>query len=189
MELLDVLDENGNVTGKKEEKDTIHQKGLWHREVCVLIQNEKGEFLIQKRAATKKQAPNKWGMTAGHVDAGESFDDAMVREIKEELGIDVLIEELRPLIICKEKFENIKTTNNNYTKYYFYQTNLKIEDYTICLEELSELKYITLEEMEEAVKNRDERCSYARRNGMKEVIALLKNRKLDFVHSGSCYEI
>lgn len=128
MELLDVLDEEGNLTGNKEDKDIIHEKGLWHREVCALIRNRKGEYLIQKRAATKKQA-----------------------------------------------FENETTTNNNYTRYYFYETNRKIEDYTICLEELSELKYITIEEMEKAVEKKDENCSYARRDEMKEVIKLLKN--------------
>lgn len=175
MELLDVLDEEGNLTGNKEDKDIIHEKGLWHREVCVLIRNRKGEYLIQKRAATKKQAPNKWGMTAGHVDAGEDFEEAMIREIREELGIEVALEELTPLATFKEAFENETTTNNNYTKYYFYETNRKIEDYTICLEELSELKYITIEEMEEAVEKKDENCSYARRDEMKEVIKLLKN--------------
>lgn len=175
MELLDVLDEEGNLTGNKEDKDIIHEKGLWHREVCVLIRNRKGEYLIQKRAATKKQAPNKWGMTAGHVDAGEDFEEAMIREIREELGIEVALEELTPLATFKEAFENETTTNNNYTRYYFYATNRKIEDYTICLEELSELKYITIEEMEEAVEKKDENCSYARRGEMKEVIKLLKN--------------
>ena len=175
MELLDVLDEEGNLTGNKEDKDIIHEKGLWHREVCVLIRYRKGEYLIQKRAATKKQAPNKWGMTAGHVDAGEDFEEAMIREIREELGIEVALEELTPLSTFKEAFENETTTNNNYTRYYFYETNRKIEDYTICLEELSELKYITIEEMEEAVEKKDENCSYARRDEMKEVIKLLKN--------------
>lgn len=175
MELLDVLDEEGNLTGNKEDKDIIHEKGLWHREVCALIRNRKGEYLIQKRAATKKQAPNKWGMTAGHVDAGEDFEEAMIREIREELGIEVALEELTPLATFKEAFENETTTNNNYTRYYFYETNRKIEDYTICLEELSELKYITIEEMEEAVEKKDENCSYARRDEMKEVIKLLKN--------------
>lgn len=175
MELLDILDENGKLTGEKEEKDNIHKMGIWHREVCVLIQNEKGEFLIQKRAATKKQAPNKWGMTAGHVDAGESFEEAMIREIKEELGIDVLIQDLKPIGIYKQAEGNKEKTNNNFTKYYYYKTNKKIEDYTICLEELSQLKYITLQELEQNVKNKDENCSYAQRNEMQKVLEEIKN--------------
>ena len=175
MELLDVLDEEGNLTGNKEDKDIIHEKGLWHREVCALIRNRKGEYLIQKRSSNKKQSQNKLLMTAVHVYAGEDFEEAMIREIREELGIEVALEELTPLSTFKEAFENETTTNNNYTRYYFYETNRKIEDYTICLEELSELKYITIEEMEEAVEKKDENCSYARRDEMKEVIKLLKN--------------
>lgn len=57
MELLDVLDEEGNMTGKIEDKDVIHEKALWHKEVDAWIVNQKGEILIQKRAKTKKQAP------------------------------------------------------------------------------------------------------------------------------------
>ena len=46
--------------------------------------NEKGEVLVQKRSANKKQAPNKWGMTAGHVDAGEESMQVAKREVLEE---------------------------------------------------------------------------------------------------------
>jgi isopentenyldiphosphate isomerase len=175
MELLDVLDEDGNQIGKVEDKDIIHDTGLWHKEVAVLIQNEKGEYLIQKRAATKKQGANKWGLTAGHVEAEESYENAIIREIKEELGIRVKIEELKPLGIFKQKYESEKTTNNTYTKYYYYKTNRKIEEYTICLEELSQLKYITFEQLETIVKNRDEEYCFTKRvEPMEQIIKLLK---------------
>ncbi len=55
MEYLDVVDENNNLTGKTEERNIIHEKGIWHREVAVWIMNEQGEILLQKRASTKKQ--------------------------------------------------------------------------------------------------------------------------------------
>lgn len=177
MELLDVIDEEGRKTGKKEDKDVVHAMGIWHKEVAVLIENEEGEYLIQKRAKTKKQAPNKWGLTAGHVDAGESYEEAMAREIQEELGIVVATEDLQPLGIFKQFYESEKTTNNNFTKYYYYKTNKKISDYKICLEELSELKYITFQELEKAVKDKDKECSYAQRTEMNQVIKLLKDKK------------
>ncbi len=41
MELLDIVDDNNNLTGNQEDKDIIHEKGLWHREIAVFIQNEK----------------------------------------------------------------------------------------------------------------------------------------------------
>ena len=174
MELLDVLDEEGNPTGKVEDKDVIHDTGLWHKEVAVLIQNEKGEYLIQKRAETKKQGPNKWGLTAGHVDAGETYENAIVREIKEEIGIDVKLEDLKPLGIFKQKYESEKTTNNNYTKYYHYKTNRKIEEYTIQYEELSELKYITLTELKRILETKDSDYTFSEHIYMKDIIKKLE---------------
>ena len=41
MELLDVVDENNNLTGKQEEREIVHRDGLWHREVAIWIMNEK----------------------------------------------------------------------------------------------------------------------------------------------------
>ena len=57
MELLDVVDENNNLIGIKEDKSIIHEKGLLHREIAVIIQNENGEYLVQKRSSNKKGAP------------------------------------------------------------------------------------------------------------------------------------
>ena len=50
MEYLDIVDEQNNLTGKTEERDIIHEKGLWHREISVWIMNQKGEVLLQKRS-------------------------------------------------------------------------------------------------------------------------------------------
>ena len=148
MELLDVLDEEGNLTGNKEDKDIIHEKGLWHREVCALIRNRKGEYLIQKRAATKKQAPNKWGMTAGHVDAGEDFEEAMIRELKEELGILFSQEELK--ILERKKIE-IFPKNSHVTYFYYLRTNLEENQFTIQKEELDEIKWFPFKEGLDAI--------------------------------------
>ena len=48
MEYLDVVDENNNLTGKTEERNIIHEKGIWHREVAVWIMNEQGERALGK---------------------------------------------------------------------------------------------------------------------------------------------
>lgn len=82
MEYLDVVDENNNLTGKIEERNIIHEKGIWHREVAVWIMNEQGKILLQKRASTKKQEPNKWAICAGHIDAGETVENAILRELE-----------------------------------------------------------------------------------------------------------
>ena len=89
MEYLEIVDEQNNLTGQVEERDVVHEKGLWHREVAVWIMNEKGEVLLQKRAATTKQGANCWSVCAGHVDPGEEPIDAAIRETYEEVGLQI----------------------------------------------------------------------------------------------------
>ena len=129
MELLDIVDENNNLTGKTEEKEIVHKKGLWHREVAIWIMNNKGEILIQKRASTKKQNPNKWGLTAGHIDAGESIEAGMSREILEELGVE--IKDFSKIEITKIQTEhkNSNTINNYFAYVFFAKVNYDIQDY------------------------------------------------------------
>ena len=97
MELLDVLDENGNLTGRAEERKIVHEQGLWHIHVGVWIMNQKGELLFQKRSPNKIINPNTWTRTGGHVDSGETPIKGIQRETEEEIGVKI------PL----EKFENI----------------------------------------------------------------------------------
>lgn len=178
MELLDVVDENNNLTGEKEERSIIHEKGIYHREVAVWIMNKKGEILLQKRAATKKQHPNKWALCAGHVDSGETVEQAIVREMEEEIGMKVTIDDLEFLCIYNEPAEmpesNIKNFNFKYM--YFLKTDWKIEDYKIRLEELSEVRYIPFEEFERMIKNKDENVTFSSRSYMRDMMEKLRAR-------------
>ncbi len=103
MELIEVLDENGQKNGQILDKDIIHQQGLWHREVAVWIFNSKGETLVQRRAASKKMNPNQIGLCAGHVSANEDSITSMIREISEELGICINKESLTFLTTEKKR--------------------------------------------------------------------------------------
>lgn len=156
MELIDVIDSKNNKTNRKEEKTIIHRDGLWHREVIAWIINGNYDLLIQKRASNKKQLPNKWGCTAGHIIAGEEVEDAIIREVKEELGLKVEKKDLELLRVTPLSKKYSESQNNNYYEYAFLiKTNNNIEEYIIRKEELSEIKYITIEELEEKIKNKD----------------------------------
>lgn len=179
MELLDIVDENNNLIGIQEDKEIIHKKGLWHRESAIWIMNESGKMLLQKRAESKKQNPNKWALTAGHVDAGEEPIDTMIREIQEELGINIEKEKISKILVEKQKSFSAEsnTINARFTEHYFTIVSYKISDYKIQLSELSEVKYFSLEEIEKIIENKDENYVFSTKEYMKKVLPYLKERR------------
>jgi len=85
-EFWDILDENGNVTGRIHERGKPMNKGEYHLEVNVWIENDKGEYLISKRSPNKT-FPNMWECTGGNAVAGDDSLTTALKEVKEELGI------------------------------------------------------------------------------------------------------
>ena len=79
MELIQIVDKNGNFTGQVMDKEEAHDKNLLHNEVGIFIINDDGKVLLQKRSANKRFSPNKWGLCAGHVDAYETLEEAALR--------------------------------------------------------------------------------------------------------------
>ena len=64
-------------------------KGYYVRIVRAVLRDEKGRILSQLRSPTKQSYPNCWtDSTSGHVDEGETYDETIVRELKEEIGIE-----------------------------------------------------------------------------------------------------
>ena len=86
-ELLDVVDAENHPVSKMPRKQ-IHDNELRHRAVHIFVTTKKGDLILQKRSHLKDRFPNVWDSSAsGHVDAGESFEEAALRELEEELGI------------------------------------------------------------------------------------------------------
>ena len=144
MELIQIVDKKGNFTGQVMDKEEAHDKNLLHNEVGIFIINDKREVLLQKRSANKRFSPNKWGLCAGHVDAYESLETAALREIKEEVGLDLSLKELIPY---GEREINISDSNSHITYFYYVIRNKKAEEFVIQEEELSEVKWFNIDEI------------------------------------------
>lgn len=87
-EMFDVVDAEDHVLGQATRRD-VHQQGLLHRAVHILVFNRHRDCLLQKRSLLKDKQPDVWDSSAaGHLDAGESYEDAARRELQEELGIE-----------------------------------------------------------------------------------------------------
>ena len=90
MELWDIYDENKQLTGRTMKRnDWCLKEGEYHLTVLGVIARPDGTFLITKRVMTKAWAPGWWEVSGGGVQAGESSEEAVRREVKEETGLDV----------------------------------------------------------------------------------------------------
>ena len=103
MEYIDIFDENNNPIGEVKEKTQGHEDGNFHRTAHIWIMNDKKiTFWYKKRSATKKSHPNCWDISgAGHIRAGESVIDGAIRELKEELGVEVKEKDLQYISTIK----------------------------------------------------------------------------------------
>jgi isopentenyldiphosphate isomerase len=87
MEILDIVDENDKVIGFAS-RDEIYKKFLRHRIVHVLIFNDENKMALQKRSAKVSFCPCHWSTAVGgHVQSGETYEEAALREYDEELGV------------------------------------------------------------------------------------------------------
>ncbi len=96
-ERFPVVDENDTVIGDAPRSE-VHGNNLRHRAVHILIFNGAGELFLQKRSRWKDRHPLLWDSSAaGHVEAGEEYDEAAVRELQEELGVQAELHRLTRL--------------------------------------------------------------------------------------------
>jgi isopentenyldiphosphate isomerase len=88
-ELFDVVNERDEVIGRQTRSE-VHRLGLMHRSAHVLVFNAAGQVFLQKRSMMKDRQPGVWdSSTSGHVDAGEDYDACAVRELREEIGLEM----------------------------------------------------------------------------------------------------
>ena len=154
MEYIDIFDENNNIIGQVKEKAQGHEDGNFHRTAHIWIMNDKKELLIQKRSATKKSHPNCWDISgAGHIRAGESVIDGAIRELKEELGVEVKEKDLQYISTIKST-KNPKNMEFQYV--YLLNCNKEIKEYTFEDNEVSEVKYVFYKDLEKMVEERVE---------------------------------
>lgn len=154
MEIFDVLNEYGEFTGKTATREECHKNGLWHRAVYAFIIDDNGNVLLQKRSSSKKLWPNLWDVTVGgHVDSGEFGSQALIREVKEELGIQISDDDIKYLVGSTSINKQCDTVNKHYNECYLITKNIDISNITVQKEEVAEVKYFTKEELLKRIDN------------------------------------
>ncbi len=110
QEMFIVVDENDMVLGYKTRYECHHDKTLIHRSAGLVIFNDRGEILLQKRSLTKDTYPGFYTLSAsGHVNKGETPAEAITREAIEEIGAHI-----QPEFKMKFLYEDPRETEIDY---------------------------------------------------------------------------
>lgn len=143
MELRDLYDKDLQLTGKTYHKGEAIPEGYYPMVVMIAIQNSEGKFLMQKRVPEKG---GDWGVTGGHPKSGEDCIQGIITEVKEELGIDISNQEI---IEFNSGCDGVDCFRMYYTK-----LDLDINNLNIQKEELTEIKWFSMEELQDMVDKR-----------------------------------
>ncbi|MBX3038786.1 MAG: NUDIX domain-containing protein [Anaerolineales bacterium] len=145
-EYLDIVNKQ-DVTIGKETRKRVHEIGLWHRGVHVFLFDKDGKMLIQKRNASRASNPLRLDCSVSeHVLAGESYTEAAVRGLREELGIENI--ELKQLT----KFRMNYGINDNEISV-IYKGKIDSQQIDFDKNEIEEVFYMSIDDIKEKTQN------------------------------------
>lgn len=140
MEKWDLYNVNRERTGKVHIRGNEIPAGLFRLVVHVCIFNSNGQMLIQKRQKTKSGWPDLWDVSVGgHVQTGESTQMAGERETMEELGLQISLQDKRPVIT--------PTFANGFDDMYTLEMDVNLDDLLIQEEEVQEVGWASEKEV------------------------------------------
>lgn len=145
-EIWDLYDRSRRLTGEKHRRSESLKPGELHLVVHVCIFNSKDQLLIQKRQPFKKGWSNIWDLTVGgSAVAGEDSQKAAERETKEEIGLTIHIDNIRPHFTIN--FEN------GFDDYYLITKDVDLTELTLQEEEVQAVKWVNKDEALQMVQN------------------------------------
>ncbi len=146
MEVVDKLNKRKEPLNKKTDR---YEKidGEYCQYVHVCIMNDKNEFLIQKRSPYKKIYPNMWAQTGGAVDSGETSLQGALREVKEELGIDLDKNNMEFILSFKRY--------HSFVDVWLAKQNVDLKDVVMQKEEVSEVKWVNKDEFKKMIDDKE----------------------------------
>lgn len=152
-ELLQVLDESGNETGKLLCRDEIHKNGFFHDEISCIVLNFNKQVLLQKRNSKQANFPNCWTLCSGHVIGYTPIEEAAIAEIAEEFGSEIKTENIFLLLpkFCDEQ-QNKNGTNRRYVTTFATFINKQENDFLFDKTKIDSLKWVDFDEFKKMIK-------------------------------------
>ncbi|MEC9484902.1 MAG: NUDIX domain-containing protein [Candidatus Izemoplasma sp.] len=147
MEKFDLYDKLGNKLDKTMYRGGTNTQGEYHLVVHVWIRNKDGEYLIQQRNKTTDLIPNQWGCTSGAVIQNETSIDGALREVKEEIGLNLTPEDLTRI----KRYVIDHPKSNYITDVYLVEKDVRLSSLQLDHHEVKAVTYKTLDQIETMV--------------------------------------
>ncbi len=166
-EYIDIVDQNGKPTGKRALKSEVHKNGWYHNTIHLWLYTSGGEILLQQRSHKKKIFPLLWDVSvAGHIDAGETFENALIRETEEEIGLQVKSNQLKKIGVQLHKSEYNNGEIKDYEYHHVYISELKIpfENLVPQKDEVEALKLVTFQEFQNLLNHSESNSHFVATN-------------------------
>ena len=144
-ELWDILDAKGNPTGRVIERGKPLAEGEYMLAVHIYIVNSKGEYLMQKRSSTKEVLPGVWDTTGGAVTSGEDSRLGALREVEEEIGIILELDE--------QEYVTRIQREQSFVDIWFIKKDIEVEACVLQEEEVEAVKWVPAKEMIDHIMN------------------------------------
>lgn len=151
MQEFDILNEDGVKTGKTAFKISALTKEEHYLSIHMYIYNAAGEFLLQKRAKDNDFRPDMWDIHLGQALSGETSEEAALREIKQDIDTEIMQSELEFVNRIKVKEQN------HFIDIYFYKTKETLDKFVLHDKKVTEVKFISKEDMLRLVSKMDYR--------------------------------
>ena len=146
MEYWDIYDKNKKPTGRKMKRnDWILKDDEYHLSVLGVIHRPDGKFLITQRVMDKAWAPGWWEVSGGAAQAGETSYEAVCREVKEEVGLDV--SKAQGGLVYTYHRENPGQGDNYFVDVYRFEMDFTEADIKIQEEEALGFRIVTLDQI------------------------------------------
>ncbi len=146
-ELIDIVDEHGIPTGVQHMKSYAHKKGLPHASVHVWLLNHNDELLFQRRSLNKNTFPGLWDVSAaGHIGASEDPKKAALREVNEEIGIQLSAKDLIRVGLWHERHSHSNgVIDDEIHIIYVAKKAIDLEDVNLQEEEVMAVRLLPIE--------------------------------------------
>lgn len=138
LERWDILDDEGNLTGRTMVRGTSMRAGQFHLVVHIWVVDSQGRILLQRRSPRRRLMPGAWAATGGSAVAGENSETAARRELQEELGITTQPGEMVNIGRMRRR--------NSFVDLWLLKRDVDEKQLSLQTEEVAEARWVTEQE-------------------------------------------